>query len=843
MQWLGANQVLNVKKNVSSKNQEINDNNIDGDAEYNLEDSNADVGSIRHETVEAALNRLSKSYDIAMESFGAWNKLDNALFSNPTPNSCETTLSLNANNLVRNNNSNKEFDEKKNDNTKSSDDPIQTLNRIGLSARRFFEEAILLDPLIGCHFLPTFQPTFEEIEKEYYAKITLVQDGINISHDLELVGSGGDSSILDIVKEEFVVRNQRSFSAKLTSDGNKSTVQNIAVLSLVNYADLILSGLPPRSATTRTILDRGIVPPLRCFGIKKENNSSNADEKGPLLTKSCWSRKVTVLRKTTSKMTNSTQIPVETMEDVPIEDSSMNLDQIKQPLSVPSSPNKSSHIGVGIIGENSSKTDEVVSEPVAPFESETSIMNQMDCSQDNDVMGMKDVTNLHPTENVENLQPTDDTVSQPTRVSQLIDNTVSTSIESFVHELDELEKDSVRLALVAYLDATSIDGSDPTVWLKLACASRRLGRILCSEVRVHMNSNQNEETPSCFMRYRRLEKYALEKAISCRSAGEAPNRTAVRAFREWEQEETQLSTPYSRTENIRHEREYIVIDVTTYSWTYLAKQLLKVCYEGSKYTSESDALEHSKKTAFDECDIASPNISLVMTPLLELQPQAITLICSYLTPSDLWRFETSCRAILASIKHAKSIIENSNKDSVFANCPDQTSSVVNPATSEVEVNTTSLNTSERRAASRASSRVRSQLIVAEKRAERSKRRQSVGGCLVAAIFGCTKDNEYYLSLVAEGNAPPNSNLSQRRYDPKSVKSLSDTERIWTESSSLATFVSKWRGEPRSTAIAVLFSFVAHVAIHVSNAFSNDPSESLILSNNLLECKYSTRVIV
>jgi hypothetical protein len=64
-----------------------------------------------------------------------------------------------------------------------------------------------------------------------------------------------------------------------------------------------------------------------------------------------------------------------------------------------------------------------------------------------------------------------------------VDVTMETSPEKEEVEVISLwndiedEESTRRLALVAYCDAADLDGSDPTIWLKLACAARRLGLL------------------------------------------------------------------------------------------------------------------------------------------------------------------------------------------------------------------------------------------------------------------------------------------------------------------------------------------------------------------------------
>jgi hypothetical protein len=823
MQWIGANQIYHLKqknnnKATSSRDDDnnnnaaaendisrrdpfegdnVNDNDDDDDDDENdiamLEQQQRShlYNTIPHETIEAALNRLSKSYNIAMESFSTWNKLDQALFEASKTNHTETTTTTlrtqppptfpsistdvtsttttstsTTTNVVTTNN--------KND---STSDPIKDLIRIGQCARKVFEEAILLDPLIATHYAATFSQTYEQIENEYDTKATF-QEMEKKDPTISLVEE------CHVIKQRQDQQEKRRVNAiQLSSAVNKATVQNIAFLSLVNYADLIVTGLPPSTFMKKdtTILDRGIVPPLRCFprtGMirnDEDKDTTNFAKKIPdpisllQLTNTCWSRTITVLRQTNHRRVNT-----------PIKANNMSMHQ----------------------EQDTNRNDDVA--------------NQVDS----------------------------------TRMTTAIEST-----SSQIYSFDESMKDSVRLALVAYLDATSLDGSDPTVWLKLACTARRLGRILHSE-----QQQEEEDTFTSFLRFRRLERYALEKALSCRSSSEGPNRTAVRAWHQWEQEEKEeySQSSYIRTTPILPTKEKgMTLEITTYSWIWLAKLLIKVCHEGSTYTSGAHrrtSTSSKNVLSVDNDATASPYISLGMTPFVGLPPFVMATIGCYVGRSELWRLASTCRIIATSMKYAQSFVDmvdqptivdvtETAESSSFENLPLE---ILDP----VAESSTVIETTEPKivkAASRTSNRLRSHILVTEKRTERNKRRQSVGYCLIAAIFGCTNENEEYLALVSEGN---NNNAPYHSYSdrsqPQSVddKSMqgkgndsSKTDHIWNECSSMANFIAKWRSPSRSTPIAMLFSFVAYVAVNVSHVFSKDPNESMSFSNIILECKY------
>jgi hypothetical protein len=89
------------------------------------------------ETVEAALNRLSKAYSAAMHCMGAWYRAEKAhLQTTGAPGYSELQSSL------------------------------SSLRDVGQAARRTFEEAILLDPLVADDHAPVLSRTLLKELKE-----------------------------------------------------------------------------------------------------------------------------------------------------------------------------------------------------------------------------------------------------------------------------------------------------------------------------------------------------------------------------------------------------------------------------------------------------------------------------------------------------------------------------------------------------------------------------------------------------------------------------------------------------------------------------------------------------
>jgi hypothetical protein len=151
-----------------------------------------------HETVEAALNRLSKAYQSAMECVAAWHRASASSTST-------STYAVDAP-------------------SEGGRERLEKLCRVGRTARKVLEDAVLLDPLV-VPFLPS-------------------------SYGVLQAGKGS-------------TRQQQRPPPALTSASHQATVRQLAYLSLVNYSDLLLLGLPKSpKCMGETILDRGIVQPL-----------------------------------------------------------------------------------------------------------------------------------------------------------------------------------------------------------------------------------------------------------------------------------------------------------------------------------------------------------------------------------------------------------------------------------------------------------------------------------------------------------------------------------------------------------------------------------------------------
>jgi hypothetical protein len=586
----------------------------------------------QEETVEAALNRLSKAYHAAMTCVGAWHRVS----SSPV-------------------------------------DDLAQLRQVGRAARKVFEEAICRDPLIADTHAPLLNQTLPHQRK-------------------------------------------RKKTVELRSAGHQQTVERLAYLSLVNYADLLLAGC---GGTTQspTILDRGVVKPL-----------------APFTADTAW-----------VEMVPGQTLMTET--------------------------------------QNGSET----------WKEPDSIEN--DASIQQGTLAPSDAESKQPVEN------------QKSEITTLGRTVAPSSI------VEEPESVTVRLALVAYLDATAIDDTDPTVWLKLACSARRLGRLLSHQA------------------YRHLEKYALEQAVSALPVGVPPNRMAQRALEEWEKEEVMnAGVDYVADVQEKHESLRVVdIPVLRYSWSHVGRLLLRLCSEGSQ-----------QETLSIHC---SPNVSLKLSPLLALPSNVLGGICLFLQPADIYRFEATCHALSSAIVAARAAIDHQavRRESLLhlpKNLAVSSEIPQNFVVSEVTSENTETKVEEKAPApaNRVSKRVRSQIITSGKRAERENRRSSTKFCLLSAIFGCAEDSDEYQAAVNAGHASLAAYSRAGQVDSSTNAFFRKHGRIrsplLSSDYSLFDFVQASLDRPQSS-IELLCGFVSNVAMNVADVFQNDHN-SYVLSAIILE---------
>ena len=384
----------------------------------------------------------------------------------------------------------------------------------------------------------------------------------------------------------------------------------------------------------------------------------------------------------------------------------------------------------------------------------------------------------------------------------------STSTNSLWSNVEN-EEWTRRLALVAYCDAADLDGSDPTIWLKLACAARRLGlvekerqRQISCEGQEDMNMDNDNggagaggvaarmdadamdidmdvsgiyhNSTACTsslrtcadkyvnLGYERLERYALERGLTTLRNGLPPNRAISRAFHEFELEQVNNPLMYQRSapDPSNADTADLIIDLPRYSWSTLGRSLLRACREGVTSNQQGGwTIQNSWTTSVHKGnDFASPSIQVKISPLLALPRNILANTCEFLG-ADARRLESTCRSLSVDIISARALIEKGRN--VRMKQMEQEMGDMLKETEMDEPHTLTCNdegTSKSDAsgkqnlmkfAHRTSKRVRSQLITSGKQSERSAKRNSVEYCLISSIIPCTIDHPDYNRCLSE----------------------------------------------------------------------------------------------
>lgn len=227
----------------------------------------------------------------------------------------------------------------------------------------------------------------------------------------------------------------------------------------------------------------------------------------------------------------------------------------------------------------------------------------------------------------------------------------------------EAEEDTKRLALVAYCDASELDRSDPTLWLKIACAARSLGRIVfANKVQRLQRSNNNDDAnvsndemdiepdddnddddyypnhkaSPALLDYHRLERYALESGLKCLPPGSPPNRAIVRAYRELQAQSDVTKVPrYLPVRAQQPETAPIIIDLPRYSWSVAGRALMRAFRLGGAFAQHEAAalmsLPLSNRRAINEKDyFGSALINIRISPMLVLPASVLGAVCEYI---------------------------------------------------------------------------------------------------------------------------------------------------------------------------------------------------------------------
>jgi hypothetical protein len=422
--------------------------------------------------------------------------------------------------------------------------------------------------------------------------------------------------------------------------------------------------------------------------------------------------------------------------------------------------------------------------------------------------------------------------------------------------------------VAAYLDAVALDASDPTVYLKLAFAARKLDRI----------------------RTRRLQRHALERA----KAGILypwQNRTAQRAWNEFQQEEEQnvqfqIFTPSPQEDTTPPPA--IVINLPRDSWLTMTRLVLRTCTNLTSGNATASVVSNHSK----DMSTTSPRVQIYLSPLIGLSTSIWARIFPYLDVPSRNHCEMTCRALHTQLLLARAKIANeidasqrlerqrqrlqqqqstadnvqnpesqphhtpalprtvaTSMDSIDGNNHTSNNHSLQPSVSDADT-TEALSTGGQK---RVSKRVRSQLITSGKRTERSYRRNSVEFCLLAATLGGPQRLDQFTRLrwrwgkIVERNesgAPTGTNEKKTGSWTTTASPTTASELAIQKGSvsSLTSFVQFYfpqdSGKQRPmTPSSCLFTILAHVSMHVDQVFSSEPGGTASLTSCLLECKF------
>jgi len=447
----------------------------------------------------------------------------------------------------------------------------------------------------------------------------------------------------------------------------------------------------------------------------------------------------------------------------------------------------------------------------------------------------------------------------------IIDRGVINKLQGFQNQScccwnQDSEEDIQRLALCALCDASALDGSDPVVWLKLACAARAMGRL-------HMGPLDNPVLSP----FRRLERHALENGLTALPPNVPMNRIIQRMWNDFHLEA--IPESYPPTLAPEPEQCKLNLDLTRYSWSLLGRLLMKVVRQG---TEADDGLRLAV-TSKNAVPFGSPVVTLRLSPMLRLPTRALMGILSFLEESSIWKFEATCRALSVSIMSARAAMEQQEgKVATTAKQPsneEKADVVVEPvqqnpdsldrtgdenyegetvSTSKAAMSATksTILQDEPTRAGRSSKRVRSQQITSDKREERLRKRKSVGFCLRAATLSCTRDDANLKSCWKESFVwdKINGELWKLPASLDTAGSSTGKGKLTSAQGARHQFEASERIGPSSFSYFLqrlssqnagpsdlLHQYLGHVAVHVEEVFLVDPGDAMVLNSSITEC--------
>ena len=452
----------------------------------------------------------------------------------------------------------------------------------------------------------------------------------------------------------------------------------------------------------------------------------------------------------------------------------------------------------------------------------------------------------------------------------------------------ESEERTKRLALVAYCDAADLDGSDPTIWFKLACAARVLGRLTKEKkIREHADvaaadddggidvdvamdgSGNTVETETISgankyvnLSYERLERYALERGLTALKSGLPPNRAISRAFREFELKQAtpgDNATYQTLATSTGKDTADLIIDLPRYSWSTLGRSLLRACREGvtsdqhDKWTIQTSGRTSSHKGD----DFGSPSIHVKISPLLTLPRTVLASTCEYLG-NDARRLESTCRSLSVDIISARALIEK-DRNVRMKQMEQEMGDMLKETEMKEPIEEPKSDAAKQQLmkfANRSSKRVRSQIITSSKQAERSAKRKSMEYCLVSSIIPCTMDHPDYNSCLNKelnwDDLMPLINYSEKAKQMLEVGRKEEGENMEVDNggiverrradsmsmgkTSLTTFIKRW-SNANSGARDMLRQFLAHISCYVNSVYECDKRNVMMLSQCISDCKF------
>jgi len=402
----------------------------------------------------------------------------------------------------------------------------------------------------------------------------------------------------------------------------------------------------------------------------------------------------------------------------------------------------------------------------------------------------------------------------------------SSDDQSQLSSVTSAEAVTTRIALVSYLDALNLDGSDSTVWFKIAATARRLDRL--------------QSKYGAGPKYRRLEQHALESAQACwLTRNRPPNQLISRAWREWQQSndpDQAISNNFNVTPEPPDE-QVLRLSLNRYSWAVVGRTLLRACREGTSYRQNPNynSTNHARLLG------VNPIVQLHLSPLLSIPMKVLGNVICWLNNNEVSSLKGTCRglsvAILAARVKADSKVVEIERGEEKHGADDKQPS---PMHEEPEQPKSLVSSKEEKSmqASRTSKRLQSQILNSGRRAERRSRRISVEYCLVGACLG--GDPEYSQKISDEKLAEAlNLPEAAKEHRPRSLAYMAPNDESRREAlervgaGSLLSFIKDLTGEA-PTPLQATFHFLAHTSKHIDAVYSCESHGALVLSTCLVD---------